>query len=263
MSAEYRSLPHTLRRLFDVYDNHGIKAPKVAAELTRLIDVATRADAARFNTEPLEHVVTAAISDGRDPLTDPDVTRAIIARELANLAGTGALGRVARNNLAATTRASVDDLIAPLKPVFAQVGQQYAEAHATLTAAGINSTKDAALSTASLPLAAAGVQARQAEATLHGIAQAVGSLLVELGMSDPTPVGSRVRYIDPGNADTTALLRHLTGALDPWAVAANGWTFDLATTTETAERHAHVNENDHHAAAREAAAARADRVSYI
>ncbi|KJK10786.1 hypothetical protein UB45_17035 [Terrabacter sp. 28] len=257
-----RSLPHALRRLIDTYQRYDVEPPAVVPNIEALITAADKADAATFDTTPVEAVAAAALLEGRDPLTDKAVHAAIVGRHLATLASSGALGRVIRGDMARAARDNLDDLVAALQPAFGKAGATFTEAHGILTRAGIEGLTDPRLATASLPIAEAGVTARQADATLRAIAQAVTTLAVELGARDGTPIGARVEFVDATQATAADLIRDLPSAFTPWAVATAGHTLSLATPAEVAERYARAYQRERDVDAHEAAR-RAERPSYI
>lgn len=249
-----RAFPQTVRKYLTTAETHGVKLPRALKEVisTRLelIETANRID---ITGPTVAEAAYNAISNGQNPLDDPEVTRAIARSTLAPVVQQNGVANVATDKLEETIREHIEELAAAYQHAYNNAGERFTAAHATLTASGITSLNDPRVSTMGLDTAKANLDAREANRILHDLHEALTTLLLAVGRLESTPVGGLLVNVDAGDATAPQILAAFHGnrRAEPWDIASAGYRISLATPTEAKARAEHAYSN-HIASNREA-----------
>ncbi|WP_347757312.1 hypothetical protein [Agrococcus sp. ProA11] len=234
-----RILPDIATNVLKAADDHRATIPaalrKRIEQQIQLIDDASSID---LGSVSVGEALADAITEGRDPLTDPAVQRAALAKQLSNMTAFEGLSNAARDRLTATLRENIDQLVTVFQKPYADAGQALTDAYATLTAAGIHDLASPDIQRASLEVAAANVTARTAITALEQIDLSIGQLIYALGLSNAARTGKTHARFDTGDLSRAEVEAGQTTRtkVTHWEGVRRGYTISLATPAETEER---------------------------
>lgn len=223
-------------------DNLDVAIPDtLRGTLEAAITAARDATHTQAEVPDLAGLIATAIAEGRDPLKDTTVREAAVDHTILNALGPGAIAAALAERAAVVARDNAPAIVAAFKPRYAELGRLLAEDHATMAAAGVDDLDHARQSVrAGTDTARAHARALETMSTLAAIDNAL-ALLRSFMASDGTPVGSVVRTVDAPDAAPDELRKF---GLNPshWQIVGQGWTLDLATPDEAAQRYARAYE---------------------
>ncbi len=227
----------------------GAKLPKTFTDdLATLAATEERAHAlAVVVGDTLAVVVVDTLADGRDPMTDPDVHQAIVARTLNG--ATGAIDTALADRARQCTEVHAAAVVEALRAPFAKAGAG--------VVAAMGKLGDVSLADTGAVVKLGGDAAKawgDAQAAHQAIADIITAWKLLAQATGHVPWDARHATLvtaDPPPADYIDGLPQV-GKLDAWAIARRGWPLTLATpaeyrarlaavTTEQARRQVHAD----------------------
>lgn len=228
-----RLIPNATKQFLKTLDATGAKLPKsLHAEINKRLENANTIGDYRLKEQSIADALHDAITDGRDPLTDPAVQRAALVSTLSGSDAISGLADAAHRRLGDVVTENIDTLITALKGPFDAAGKQLADAHATIKSAGLSSFDDPSIiQSRSGEVVTAGAQARVATDTLTKLDNALNPLLNATDTRSRVGESHPAFRFDMGDHAFQGIRR-----LTYWDALDRGYTISLATRAEKAAR---------------------------
>lgn len=229
-----RSFGNVARDLLKLADDHDVTYPDdLAAALRANAEVARKAVTWTPDSPTLEDAVADALAEGRDPLDDPGVARAVAADVIRVGKYVGDPGRIVTNigqRIETLLRTHADDIIATLQPVYDKAAAKFQQAHAALTKAGITGLNDGHIVTQTTSVFNKAKDARDADATMTAIQRGIAALDA-MQPGSPTRATRAYRLVDTTGMSSEDVARNLTD-LTAWGICDAGRAPKLHTYAE-------------------------------
>lgn len=235
-----RTITSSIRKYIRTADQYQIKIPnELRANLTIAAD-SSETITPEINAPTLREAVYAAHKAGRDIVTDPDVTAAVIGEQVAQLTVyNDPLTEQARTDAVRYVRTHADAIIDAFKPVYNTHAQALTDAHSTLGTT-LNGPNDPALLQARGRRGEAALAAREAAHTLDDLDLALKGLLAAANTQDTSRLGPVALTVDISEHSA-----HQTNPrMSHWDALNNGYTISLANLTEARARRESAYEVD-------------------
>lgn len=239
-----RLIASATTQLLSTLDSTAAKLPKnLRTDIDTRLENASTIGSYQLKEQSIAEAMHDAITEGRDPLADPNVQRAALASSLTASQASGQLSEAAHRRLADVIDANLDTIITAVKGPFDAAGKQLTAAHATLKAAGLTGLDDPGImQSRSIDIVTASAEGRVASDTLNRLDNALNVLLGALQTHSVTGSAATALRFDMGDESLTALSG--VRKLAYWDALDRGYTISLATSDEQAARIQRAEQTD-------------------